>query len=65
MAGHDTGMLTWAIILAVLSLVAGALGFTSVAGATATIARVMFGVLLLGLAVLIVASFALGLAWTF
>jgi uncharacterized membrane protein YtjA (UPF0391 family) len=35
-------MLKWAIIFAIVSLVSGWLGFGSVSGATATIAKVLF-----------------------
>ncbi len=49
-------MLKWAIIFALVSLVTGWLGFGSLSGATATIAKVLFGifVLLFALAVLAV-----------
>jgi uncharacterized membrane protein YtjA (UPF0391 family) len=39
-------MLKWALIFLVISLVAGALGFTGVARGAATIAKVLFGVFL-------------------
>lgn len=39
-------MLTWALIFLVVSLIAGALGFTGVAAGAATIARVLFGIFL-------------------
>lgn len=35
-------MLKWAIVFAIISLVTGWLGFGSVSGATATIAKVLF-----------------------
>jgi uncharacterized membrane protein YtjA (UPF0391 family) len=39
-------MLKWALIFLVISLVAGALGFTGLARGAATIARVLFGIFL-------------------
>lgn len=39
-------MLKWAIIFLVISLIAGALGFTGVARGAATISKVLFGVFL-------------------
>jgi uncharacterized membrane protein YtjA (UPF0391 family) len=39
-------MLKWAIIFLVISLIAGALGFTGVARGAATIAKVLFGIFL-------------------
>jgi uncharacterized membrane protein YtjA (UPF0391 family) len=40
-------MLKWAIIFLVISLIAGALGFTGVARGAATIAKVLFGIFLI------------------
>lgn len=39
-------MLTWAIIALVIALIAGALGFTGIARAAGTVAKVLFGVFL-------------------
>ena len=39
-------MLKWALIFLVISLVAGALGFTGVARGAANVARILFGVFL-------------------
>ena len=39
-------MLTWAIIALVFALIAGALGFTGIARAAGTVAKVLFGVFL-------------------
>lgn len=39
-------MLKWAIIFLVISLIAGALGFSGVARGAATIAKVLFGIFL-------------------
>jgi uncharacterized membrane protein YtjA (UPF0391 family) len=45
--GRKDHMLTWAIILAVVALIAGALGFSGVAAGAATIAKVLFGIFLI------------------
>jgi uncharacterized membrane protein YtjA (UPF0391 family) len=37
-----SGMLKWAIIFAIISLVSGWLGFGGISGATATIAKILF-----------------------
>ena len=37
-------MLKWAIIFAIISLITGWLGFGTLSGATATIAKVLFGI---------------------
>jgi uncharacterized membrane protein YtjA (UPF0391 family) len=51
-------LLTWAIILAVISLIAGALGFTGIAGGANRIARILFGLFLaLAIVFLILALF--------
>ena len=39
-------MLTWAIIALVIALTAGALGFTGLARAAGTVAKVLFGIFL-------------------
>lgn len=39
-------LLTWAIIALVVSLIAGAMGFTGVARGAGTIAKVLFGIFL-------------------
>jgi uncharacterized membrane protein YtjA (UPF0391 family) len=39
-------MLKWALIFLVVSLVAGALGFSGVARGAATIAKILFGIFL-------------------
>jgi uncharacterized membrane protein YtjA (UPF0391 family) len=39
-------LLVWAIIALVISLIAGALGFTGVARGAGTIAKVLFGIFL-------------------
>jgi uncharacterized membrane protein YtjA (UPF0391 family) len=39
-------MLKWALIFLVISLIAGALGFTGIARGAATIAKILFGLFL-------------------
>jgi uncharacterized membrane protein YtjA (UPF0391 family) len=39
-------MLTWAIIALVIAIVAGALGFSGVAAAAGTVAKLLFGIFL-------------------
>jgi uncharacterized membrane protein YtjA (UPF0391 family) len=41
------GLLGWAIIALVISIIAGGAGFTGIAAGAATIARVLFGIFLL------------------
>ncbi len=54
-------LLWWAIIALVVALVAGALGFTGVAGAAATISRVLFGIfLVIFLAIVIMMILGIG-----
>jgi uncharacterized membrane protein YtjA (UPF0391 family) len=50
-------MLKWALIFAIVALIAGGLGFTGVAGAAAGVAKLLFFVFLIGCALFI----ALGL----
>gem|GEM_PF-69937 len=45
---EETIMLKWAIILAVVALIAGALGFGGIAGAAAGIAKILFFLFLIG-----------------
>jgi len=45
--GEKTPMLKWALIFLVISIVAGALGFSGIAQGAATIARVLFGLFLI------------------
>ena len=44
---EKTPMLKWALIFLVISIVAGALGFSGIAQGAATIARVLFGLFLI------------------
>lgn len=39
-------MLTWAVIFLIVAIIAGALGFTGVAGAATTMAQILFGIFL-------------------
>jgi uncharacterized membrane protein YtjA (UPF0391 family) len=51
-------MLKWALIFLVISLVAGALGFTGVARSAAGIAKILFALFLVLAAIFIVLIFA-------
>ena len=53
-------MLKWALIFLVVSLVAGALGFTGVASGAKTIAKVLFGIFLLGFIILVLLAWSAG-----
>ncbi|MBY0298939.1 MULTISPECIES: DUF1328 domain-containing protein [Methylobacterium] len=55
-------MLKWAIIFFVISLVAGALGFTNVASGARGIARLLFGLFLIIAVVIVIAAVLLGQA---
>ena len=56
-------MLKYAIVFAIISLLAAALGFTGVAAGAATIAKVLFGVfLLLAVVFLVLAAPGVGAA---
>jgi len=50
-------MLRWALIFLVIALIAGALGFTSIAGASIAIAKTLFFVFLVIFLVLLVLGF--------
>jgi uncharacterized membrane protein YtjA (UPF0391 family) len=43
---EEAAMLTWAIIALVIAVIAGALGFSGVAAAAGTVAKVLFGLFL-------------------
>jgi uncharacterized membrane protein YtjA (UPF0391 family) len=51
-------MLKWAVVFLLIAIVAGIFGFTGVEEASATIAKVLFGIFL----VLFVGALAIGLA---
>jgi uncharacterized membrane protein YtjA (UPF0391 family) len=53
-------MLKWALIFLVISLVAGAFGFTGVASGAKTISKVLFGLFLLGFIIFILLAWSAG-----
>ena len=53
-------LLKWAAIAFVISLVAGALGFTGIASGASSIARILFGLFLLLAIVIVVIALAVG-----
>jgi uncharacterized membrane protein YtjA (UPF0391 family) len=53
-------MLKWALIFLVIALIAGALGFTGVAGASIAIAKTLFFIFLVIFLVLLVAGLVIG-----
>ena len=53
-------MLKWAVIFLVIAIIAGVLGFTDVQIVSVTIARVLFGVFLLGFLLVVLSGFVLG-----
>jgi uncharacterized membrane protein YtjA (UPF0391 family) len=53
-------MLKWALIFLVISLVAGALGFTGVAAGAGRIAKILFGIFLAIFLVLLILAFVIG-----
>jgi uncharacterized membrane protein YtjA (UPF0391 family) len=53
-------MLRWALIFLVVALIAGALGFTGVAGASAGIAQILFWVFLAVFLISLLVSLASG-----
>lgn len=53
-------MLRWALVFLIIGLVAGLLGFSGIAGAAYTIAKILFFVFMLVFAVLFVAGLAIG-----
>ena len=55
-------MLKWALIFFVVSLVAGALGFTGIATGAARIAKILFGIFLLIAILIVAAAVAIGQA---
>jgi uncharacterized membrane protein YtjA (UPF0391 family) len=57
-------MLKWALIFLAISVVTGILGFSGVSSATATIAKVLFGLALLLFVAFLVLAFAItGSVW--
>lgn len=55
-------MLKWAVIFLVVSLIAGALGFTGIAAGAGRIARILFGLFLLLAVIVVVVAIAVGQA---
>jgi uncharacterized membrane protein YtjA (UPF0391 family) len=53
-------MLKWALIFFVISIIAGALGFTNVAAGAAGIARILFGLFLIIALIFLVLAFTAG-----
>jgi uncharacterized membrane protein YtjA (UPF0391 family) len=53
-------MLKWALIFLVISLVAGALGFTGIASGARGIAKVLFGLFLVGFIILLLLAWGAG-----
>jgi uncharacterized membrane protein YtjA (UPF0391 family) len=56
----ESVMLKWALIFAVVALIAGALGFTGMAGAAAGIAKILFFLFVIGFLVFLVLGFMAG-----
>jgi uncharacterized membrane protein YtjA (UPF0391 family) len=52
-------MLKWAIILGIISLISGWLGFGTLSGVTGTIAKILFFVLVIQFVLAILAIFAI------
>lgn len=53
-------LLRWAIIFLVISLIAGALGFTGVARGASTIAKILFGIFLALFVIFLLIAIAFG-----
>jgi uncharacterized membrane protein YtjA (UPF0391 family) len=53
-------MLKWALIFFVIALIAGALGFTTIAGTSIAIAKVLFFIFLAIVAILVIAAIFVG-----
>jgi uncharacterized membrane protein YtjA (UPF0391 family) len=53
-------MLRWALIFLVIGLIAGVLGFTSVAGASIAIAKTLFFIFMVIFVVLLIAGLTVG-----
>lgn len=53
-------VLKWSLIFLVISLIAGALGFTGAAGTAAGIAKVLFAIFLLGFVVTLCVALFIG-----
>ena len=55
-------MLKWALIFFVISLIAGALGFSGISEATAGIAKILFFIFLAVCIIIVIVAFAIGQA---
>lgn len=53
-------MLRWAVIFLIIALIAGVFGFTDVEAASAGIAKVLFGIFLIGFLLIVVFGMAVG-----
>lgn len=53
-------MLKWALIFFIIALIAGALGFTSIAGASIAIAKVLFFIFLALVVIFVIAAIFVG-----
>jgi len=53
-------MLRWALIFLIIALIAGVFGFTDVEAASAGIAKVLFGIFLIGFLLILVFGLAVG-----
>jgi uncharacterized membrane protein YtjA (UPF0391 family) len=53
-------MLKWALIFFVIALIAGALGFTSIAGASIAIAKVLFFIFIALVVIFVIAAIFVG-----
>lgn len=55
-------LLKWALICFVVSLIAGALGFTGIASGAGSLSRILFGLFLVVAIVIVVIALAIGQA---
>ena len=53
-------MLRWALIFAIISIIAGVFGFTGIAAGSAAIAKILFGIALTLFLIFLVAALAVG-----
>lgn len=53
-------MLKWAVIFLVISLIAGALGFTNISAATARISKILFAIFFALFVIVIIIAIGLG-----
>jgi uncharacterized membrane protein YtjA (UPF0391 family) len=56
-------LLTWAIVALIVSVIAGALGFTGIARGAATVAKILFGIfLVIALVLFVMVLLGIGVA---